>query len=203
MSKLILVVFASAVLVISFAVVRIGPASKRDALSSASRAAQTESTDHDDESIFGDDRLSDGEFLEHVRGFQSLTRVTENPFLMNAPSAGQCLIFPHHEVHGDRYCDVFVSNDAVKIIQSGEGKYPEQTFIVKAKYTTPDRRRIELFTVMRKMGSGYAPEQGDWEYSVVDAEISHVLARGRINSCAICHEFHATTDYVTRTYIGR
>ena len=65
------------------------------------------------------------------------------------------------------------------------------------------RPKIELFTVMRKMKVGYDSKHGDWEYSVIDAEATHVLARGHVESCVSCHDEYAKSDFVTRTYLKK
>ena len=105
------------------------------------------------------------------------------------------------DVHGGRFCDVFVTANALQTIRSAEGRYPPGTLIVKAKYPDGNRQKIELFTVMCKRAAGYSPDHGDWEYCVVDANAAHVLARGKIASCIRCHDDYASTDFVTRAYL--
>jgi hypothetical protein len=149
------------------------------------------------------DDLTDEALLAKIRDVQQIERrVTAKPHRMNPNTAGLCIVVPKADVHGDRFCDVFVSTEAEKTIRSGLGKYPANSLIVKAKYPRANRKNIELYTVMRKMDAGYAPESGDWEYAVVDGAARHVLARGLISSCVECHQEYKSTDFVTRTYLS-
>jgi len=145
--------------------------------------------------------LADFALLSKVREFQSLSRVTDEPHEMHPQIAGACGISLVADVHGQRFCDVFVTNDALQTIRSGKGSYAPGALIVKAKYPLSDRKNVELFTVMRKRNPGYSPEHGDWEYSVVDANARQVLARGKITSCIECHDSYTSTDFVTRKYM--
>lgn len=150
-----------------------------------------------------EDDDQEGEILSAIRtGF--LERITDEPFCMSPETVGACLIWGHKDVHGRRYCDVFMTAEAIPTIRSGEGKYAEGTVIVKAKYPDQNREsKIELYTVMRKMPEGYAPDFGNWEFSVVDGDADYVLARGKISSCVECHMNYAATDFVTRTYMNK
>ena len=141
-------------------------------------------------------------FLQFVREYERLKKVTEAPFEMSPNTAGLC-IAPQSdsEVHGDRFCDVYVTENANSIIRTGKGTYPVGSTIVKVKYPDEKRSKIELFTVMRKRNAGYDPKHGDWEYGVVDGNAERVLARGRIESCISCHDQYAKTDFVTRMYL--
>jgi hypothetical protein len=156
--------------------------------------------------------LSDSQLLEAVRSHSDLFRVTDKPFRMTEKVHLPCNFtvgtpietFPDRfgqSVHGDRYCDVFVSSEAKAPILDGKSVYPENSLIIKAKYPNAQREKIELFTVMRKMPPGYSTEQGDWEYSVIDAEAKHVLSRGKLDSCIECHEAYRNSDFVTRVYL--
>jgi hypothetical protein len=148
-----------------------------------------------------DPLLSNRNFLASLEKLDGFVRVTEKPFLMHAPTATQCVINTHVDVHGDRFCDVYVSKDGEAAIRAGAEKYPIGTLVIKSKYPDEERSKVELYTVMRKMPEGYWPEHGDWEFSVVDSEKKHVLARGRVESCADCHDAYSASGYLTRTYM--
>jgi hypothetical protein len=147
---------------------------------------------------------SDNDILSQIDMIQELTRVTEKPHLMSPLVSLLCKDVYRTDVHGDRYYDVFLTENAVEAMQTGKGTYPTGSFVIKAKYPSQDRSsKVELFTVMRKMSSGYAPEIGDWEFSVVNGDANQVLARGKIGSCIECHVSYADTDYVTRKYMTK
>lgn len=155
--------------------------------------------------VLEDDRrdplLSNRKFLAAIEKLEDYIRVTDEPFLMHAPTAEQCVISTHVDVHGDRFCDVYISKEGESAIRDGKAEYPVGTLVIKSKYPDKERSKVELYTVMRKMTKGYWPEHGDWEFSVLDSEKKHVLARGRVESCARCHDAYAESGYLTRTYL--
>ena len=148
-----------------------------------------------------DPLLSNRNFLASLQNLDVFVRITDKPFLMHAPTATQCVINTNVDVHGDRYCDVYVSTGGEAAIRAGTAEYPVGTLVIKSKYPDKERNKIELYTVMRKMPKGYWPEHGNWEFSVLDSEKKHVLARGRVESCANCHDAYAASGYLTRTYL--
>ena len=140
-----------------------------------------------------------------VEKSKRLTRVTDDLFLMANPIAQLCRApLPsdqQHNPHGDKYVHVYSNGLGLKTIQSGDGKYPIGSIIVKQKFSDETGANTELFTVMRKMDKGYDASNGNWEYSVLNADASLVLSRGKTDSCIECHADYSSTDYVTRLYI--
>lgn len=133
---------------------------------------------------------------------QSLFRVTETPFRMSPSTATLCKIDPTGSPpHTGYYCHVFVNENARETIESGSGKYPIGSLIIKQKYNSQFVRSTELFTIMRKMKDGYDDENGNWEYSVVDSTAEQLLLQGREKSCIACHTLCKNTDYVSRAYL--
>ena len=51
---------------------------------------------------------------------------------------------------------------------------------------------------MLKRERGYNPENGDWEYLVLDGAASKIVERGRMASCSSCHAAYSSTDFLTR-----
>ncbi len=148
--------------------------------------------------------LDDETFLSFVREYKLLQRVTDVPYKMSSNTSGLCIeLASNPKVHGDRFCDVYVNHKAKDPIAKGNATYPVDSIVVKVKYPDRNRSKIELFTVMRKMKVGYDSKHGDWEYSVIDAEATHVLARGHVESCVSCHDEYAKSDFVTRTYLKK
>jgi hypothetical protein len=99
--------------------------------------------------------------------------------------------------HSARWAQVFTNAVGEAVYRSGEGQFPVGSVIVKAKSVEANGNVIELFTIMRKQKPGYAPQQGDWEYAVADAD-GVAIAKGRIESCVQCHDRFAKSDYVAR-----
>ena len=133
---------------------------------------------------------------------QKLHRLTEKAFRMAPLPATRCRLDPTQSPpHVGYYCHVFVNDAAKEPITTGKGKYSVGSVIVKQKYFSKLARKTELFTIMRKMESGYDDENGDREYSIVDSAGAEVLSRGRDESCISCHTFYKDTDYVSREYL--
>jgi hypothetical protein len=149
-----------------------------------------------------DPLLSNRSFLASLEKLDGFVRITDKPFLMHAPTATQCVVNTHVDVHGDRFCDVYISKSGEAAIRAGKAEYPIGTIVLKSKYPDEKRSKVELHTVMRKMPKGYWPNHGDWEFSVLDSDKKHVFARGRVESCANCHDAYAPTGYLTRTYLS-
>jgi hypothetical protein len=147
------------------------------------------------------DRGIDHQLLAIVQKHRELTRITEVPHEMHPNVSAACDISDIADVHGNRYCDVFISPDSAATILSGHGSYKPGTVIVKSKYPSKTRESIELFTVMKKMEPGYSSDNGDWQYTVVDSTATQILAQGRIESCSECHRDYKNTDFVTRIYL--
>ena len=134
-----------------------------------------------------------------------LHRVTKKTFRMSDRTAALCkpiIPAPRHSPHFEYYCHVYVNHLALEPMNSGTEVYPEGSLIIKQKFSDQRGTKTELFTVMRKMGRDYDPENHDWEYSIVDASAKTVLSRGRTDSCIHCHADYASTDYVTRIYLS-
>lgn len=145
-----------------------------------------------------------GSFLSEITKADNFAAVTKERYLM-APDTEMRCAFPlnWHEVHGPRYCEVYITKDSLPMIQKGIDDYPIGTIIVKWKFDKKEGGSRELATVMRKMPPGYSVQHGDWEFAVVNANATQVLARGRIDSCMNCHDNYKTTGYVTREYLER
>lgn len=149
----------------------------------------------------------DSEIVRICTDLDSLHRVTDEPYLMLDSTITFCRppdVLPHnvHEGFAEAaYCNVYVNELAEPTMLAGRGEYAVGSLIVKSKLRSKAKADIELFTVMRKMGQNYDPENGNWEYSVVDGRSKRVYARGKIDSCIGCHSEYRDTDFVTRTYL--
>ena len=155
-------------------------------------------------------RLDDHRLVEFARSASAedvqFSRMTSVPFLMDDLASKLCApavaVQDEHDPHAERYCHVYVNDIGKATLQSGNGRYPRGSVIVKQKYRDHQCTHTELFTLMRKVGNGYDQEHGDWEYAVVDGAAERVLSRGKIDSCIACHEDYQATDYVTRLYVS-
>jgi hypothetical protein len=139
--------------------------------------------------------------VQRVRG--EMKRVTRRIYEVPAPDPTMCAmpLALRRGPHTNHWVHVFVSKNARKPMESGEGEYPVGSVILKQKFLDAKGKRTEFFTGMRKRSPGYSPEVGDWEFFTLDATGKKVTTQGKIGSCMNCHRGYAETDYVTRTYL--
>lgn len=147
---------------------------------------------------------TDAELLQFIKGRDKLERVTPAQVDM-APKAMRCNIDavlakdyienPHLKAKFHTYAN----GSAALPLFDPWGKFPRGSLLVKEKFS--EEGETQLFTGMWKREEGYFPEVGDWEFFTVDATASKVVDRGKLTSCAACHEKMQKGDYVARNYI--
>ena len=136
-------------------------------------------------------------------------RVNDEPYYLThniaiscvAPTAVDYKRQRENNPHKSAFITVYVNNpgkDAMFTQQSP--RFPEGSVIVKEKFEKTDGKPV-LYTIMRKREAGYNPELGDWEFSVVGANGTEVLAKGKLENCQSCHVGEGTSDFVFRDYV--
>jgi hypothetical protein len=150
-------------------------------------------------------RPSEEPNLQQLKRYHRITKV---PFQMQDSTSLSCRPLsqvrqnPHEPSYPQTaFCDVYVNKLAKETIDSGQGKYPEGSLVIKSKLAKVDAKEAELFTIMQKMHPGYDQEHGDWKYSIFDGKTFRIIASGRIESCIDCHTSYSSTDFITRTYM--
>ncbi|HZS43873.1 MAG TPA: cytochrome P460 family protein [Blastocatellia bacterium] len=144
-----------------------------------------------------------------ISNYRSWTRVNDEPFSADDRLLIQCSLATPQQLkevsespHGHKYVIVYV-NDIGKhaMLKERSPHFPEGSVIVKEKMTTAESPTPELLTVMVKREKGYNPDNGDWEFMVVDGGGKNIQARGRLENCEVCHQAEKKTDFVTRRYL--
>ena len=142
---------------------------------------------------------------ELIRGYQQWTRVNPKPVVMEPRAAAACAIaFPSRgpSPHADKFITVYVNETGTKaMMQQKTPRFPRGSIIVKEKLSDPNSSSPELLTVMIKRDKGFNPENGDWEYLVLDGAGKEVQARGKLENCQACHTTVRPSDYVYRSYL--
>ena len=137
--------------------------------------------------------------------YRQWTLVNPTPQLMEPASALSCAIIPGRQEtspHLNKYVSVFVNPAGrEQMMTKRSPKYPIGTMVVKEKLGSPDSTKPEVLTAMIKRGPGYNPENGDWEYLVLDGAASKIVERGKLTRCSGCHRPYERSDFVTRTYL--
>jgi hypothetical protein len=104
--------------------------------------------------------------------------------------------------HDTAYISVFVNPVGREaMMKQAHPKFPVGSVIVKEKFPAHDSEYPELLTVMMKREPGYDSTRGDWEYLVMEGDLSTIRARGKLRSCQGCHIEKSADDYVFRTYL--
>lgn len=143
--------------------------------------------------------------LANLAKYRQWTLVNPTPQLMEPLAAISCVMIPgRHEPspHLNKYISVFVNpvgREAMMTKQSP--KFPIGSMIVKEKLGSADSTTPEVLTAMIKRERGYNPENGDWEYLVLDGAASTIVEQGKLTRCSGCHRSYQHSDFVTRTYL--
>jgi len=143
--------------------------------------------------------------LPKLAKYRQWTLVNPTPQFMDPPSAIACGInFGRTEAspHVKKYVSVYVNSVGREAMMTKRRpKFPVGTMIVKEKLGDPLSTNPELLTAMIKREPGYNPENGDWEYLMLDGEASKIVERGKLTRCSGCHQHYEKTDFVTRSYL--
>ena len=151
--------------------------------------------------------------VKEIEGYKNWTKVNQTPQLMPQRVAQACalwlsskgaIIDGEENPHRDRYFTVYVNETGRKaMLEQKNPKFPEGAVIVKEKLPDEKSRTPELLTVMIKQKKGYNPENGDWEYMVVDGTGTKIEGRGNLQNCQSCHIDYKKSDYIFRTYLDK
>lgn len=143
--------------------------------------------------------------LTTLAKYRKWTLVNPTPQFMDPPAAISCAINVGREKsspHVQKYVSVYVNPVGREAMMTKRSpKFPIGSMIVKEKLGSADSRSPELLTAMIKREAGYNPENGDWEYLVLDGEASKIVERGKLERCSGCHTWYKKSDFVTRTYL--
>ena len=143
--------------------------------------------------------------LENLSKYRQWTLVNPTPQLMEPLPSVSCAMPMGRQVgspHLDKYVSVFVNSvGREQMLTRRSPKYPIGSMIVKEKLGSADSTKPELLTAMIKRDPGFNPENGDWEYLVLDGAASTIVERGKLTRCSGCHTQYQHRDFITRTYL--
>jgi len=75
-------------------------------------------------------------FLQFVRDHKRLVKINDAPFEMSPNTAGLCIASKSSiEVHGERFCDVYVTQNAKEIMRSDQ--YAKTDFVTRTSLKPP------------------------------------------------------------------
>jgi len=142
-----------------------------------------------------------------IRKYKGWTKINSKPFQMQPQAAAACAApMPSQSPrspHMMKYVTVYVNDLGKKAMTTQKSPiFPVGSIILKEKLSKPDSKHPELMTVMVKREKDFNPGCGDWEFMVFSGDGKLVTARGKIESCANCHQTlpALSSDYVFRNY---
>jgi hypothetical protein len=144
---------------------------------------------------------TDAELLQYVRDRGSLERVTPALVDMAPVVTARCKsdsvlgVNPHEKAK----FHTFANTQAALPLFDPWGKFAVGSLLVKEKFGGDGKS--QLFTGMWKREAGYFPELGDWEFFTVDGASNKILERGKLASCASCHQEMTKGDFVARDFV--
>ncbi len=116
-----------------------------------------------------------------------------------------------HEATFVSYGEVYVNDKGVEaMIKTKTPTYTVGTIIIREKLPfilekdkeEKDKDKPELLTVMVKREKGFNPENGDWEFLVIEGDKSKIRQREKTGSCVQCHSHQKANDFVFRSYLS-
>jgi hypothetical protein len=83
--------------------------------------------------------------------------------------------------------DVYANEPAQKALAARSRDVPVGAIVIQEHFEKSGARGRGPVMVMEKRAKGFAPEHGDWRYTVVGAS-GQLVREGTIESCAGCHD---------------
>ena len=109
----------------------------------------------------------------------------------------------HELVFGAVYMNDLARDAAFKEraqFQAGASRYPEGAVIVRERLKAADSPVAELLTVMIKREKGFNPAANDWEFLLVNGEVTKIRKRQKTGDCQGCHASRGPNDFVMSDY---
>jgi len=84
--------------------------------------------------------------------------------------------------------------------QAGTISYPKGAVIVRERLKTADSPAAELLAVMIKHENGFNRAANDWEFLLVNGEVTRIKKRQKTGDCQRCHASRSPNDFVMSDY---
>ncbi|HEV7396970.1 MAG TPA: cytochrome P460 family protein [Pyrinomonadaceae bacterium] len=104
---------------------------------------------------------------------------------------------PAEPKHGDgSFGVVWVNAAGESAMASPKPQFPEGSIIVREKFLKKDDANPDLLAVMIKRQKGFKSASGDWEYLLLEGDLSKVRSRSATGVCNDCHLQQKAMDFV-------
>jgi Cytochrome P460 len=146
--------------------------------------------------------------IKVIDGYRSWFKANAEPQVMPDQTSALCAVAVPAKAdaaanpHRHKFLTVYVNDiGRTALLEQKTPAFPEGSVIVKEKLSEKSSETPELLTVMIKQAKGFNPNNGDWEFMVVDGAGTKVLSQGKLDNCQSCHNAKPETDFVFRTYL--
>lgn len=106
-----------------------------------------------------------------------------------------------HEKGVKTFGRVYANDAALSEIYKNKPVFPAGSMIVREKLLNEKDEVPELVTVMLKHEKGFSSKTNDWEYFVLDSNLSKIMKSEKAGECSKCHAGASETDMVFKTYL--
>ncbi|HBB94139.1 MAG TPA: hypothetical protein DC054_02000 [Blastocatellia bacterium] len=106
--------------------------------------------------------------------------------------------------HADKFVRVYVNDVGLApMLEAKSPQFPAGTIIVKEKLPNKTSNTPEFFTIMVKRETAYDPDNGDWQYLIMEPDMAKLEKPSDVENCQSCHATWAkTSDFVSRIYLS-
>lgn len=148
--------------------------------------------------------------LDEVKDYKNWTKINDKPQFMASRVAMMCARPTQKQIedeaknpHLEKYLNVYINSlGKDEMLTKKSPKFPVGTVIVKEKLSSKDSTSPELLTVMIKREKGFNAQVGDWEFLTLNGAATEVTAKGKLESCQMCHINYDKNDYISRMYLS-
>jgi len=138
--------------------------------------------------------------------YKTWTAVNREPAQLDSMVGAACAsaVKPVVPPHAGKFVRVYVNDlGRTAMLEAKNPQFPAGTIIVKEKLTNKTSNTPEFFTVMVKHESAYDPDNGDWQYLIMESDMAKLERPSDVENCQSCHTAWAkTSDFVSRIYLS-
>lgn len=88
-------------------------------------------------------------------------------------------------------------------LQTGTLSYPEGAIIVRERLKAAESPVAELLVVMIKREKGFNRAANDWEFLLINGEVTKIKKRQKTGDCQRCHAARSPNDFVMADYANQ
>ena len=108
-----------------------------------------------------------------------------------------------HADSADSYGVIYVNEVARQsLVDAKKPRFPIGSVIVREKLLRTNDAAPQVLVVMVKRDQGFNSKARDWEFLMIDGDLSKILRREKHGECRDCHVQQRDQDYVFRSYLA-